>query len=164
MRCGRALGRLCAARSNARLRPTWSHLCPTLTVLLYCSHVARVRHGYVCSPSRRIVAVRVSLCVLLTRPALPAAAPSTVDPDHHAGNQALANVFGEWMAAWTGFFFITLASSQCSLIVRYVNLPLITGYMFFGVLVGPQILDMVTARTQHMASSGTGMQQQKGVS
>lgn len=101
-----------------------------------------------------MVCVRLSrMRMVASLPSLPPAAPPAIDPDHHAGNQALANVFGEWMAAWTGFFFITIASSQCSLIVRYVNLPLITGYMFFGVLVGPQILDMVRALTAHTANN-----------
>ena len=49
-----------------------------------------------------------------------------------SGNTVLEATFGEWAAAWLGFLFICIASSQCALIVRYVALPLITGYMFFG--------------------------------
>ena len=59
-------------------------------------------------------------------------------------SSSIETVLGQWTGAWVGFFFISIASSQCSLIVRYVALPLITGYMFFGVLVGPQILAMVS--------------------
>jgi Kef-type K+ transport system membrane component KefB len=79
-------------------------------------------------------------CMLFFRVALCPAAP----PIESSGNVALENVFGEWVAAWAGFLFITIAASQCALLVRLVQLPLITGYMFFGVLVGPQVLDMVT--------------------
>jgi len=69
-----------------------------------------------------------------------------VPPPTSSDHTSLAEHFGYATAAWIGFAFITIASSQCAVIVKYVGLPLITGYMFFGVLVGPEVLEMVGKR------------------
>jgi ABC-type multidrug transport system fused ATPase/permease subunit len=42
---------------------------------------------------------------------------------------------GEFISAWLSFLLIDVSSSQVARIFPLIKLPLITGYLFFGVLV-----------------------------
>ena len=46
--------------------------------------------------------------------------------------------------SWVNFAVVSIASAQVSLLVTYVKMPLIIGYMAFGLLFGPQICGLVT--------------------
>ena len=55
--------------------------------------------------------------------------------------------FGGFVLSTIGFAVVAVASSQVSIVVTYIPyfpLPLITGYMFFGLIAGPQICELVT--------------------
>ena len=50
-----------------------------------------------------------------------------------------------FLQSWVNFIVVSIASAQVSLLVTYVKMPLIIGYMAFGLLFGPQICGLVTA-------------------
>ena len=50
-----------------------------------------------------------------------------------------------FLQSWINFGVVSIASAQVSLLVTYLRLPLIIGYMFFGLIIGPQLCDLITA-------------------
>lgn len=47
------------------------------------------------------------------------------------------------LRCWVSFFVVVVAASQLGGAFTFVGLPLITGYMFVGALVGPQVLALI---------------------
>ena len=50
-----------------------------------------------------------------------------------------------FLQSWVNFAVVSIASAQVSLLVTYVKMPLIIGYMAFGLLFGPQVCGLVTS-------------------
>ena len=50
-----------------------------------------------------------------------------------------------FLQSWVNFVVVSIASAQVSLLVTYIRLPLIIGYMAFGLLFGPQVCGLVTS-------------------
>ena len=50
-----------------------------------------------------------------------------------------------FLQSWVNFIVVSIASAQVSLLVTYIKLPLIIGYMAFGLLFGPQVCGLVSA-------------------
>ena len=56
----------------------------------------------------------------------------------------LAELGVGFLQSWINFGVVSIASAQVSLLVVYLRLPLIIGYMFFGLIIGPQLCDLIT--------------------
>ena len=56
----------------------------------------------------------------------------------------LADLNVGFLQSWINFGVVSIASAQVSLLVTYARLPLIIGYMFFGLIIGPQLCDLIT--------------------
>ena len=57
----------------------------------------------------------------------------------------LADLGIGFLQSWINFGVVSIASAQVALLVTYVRLPLIIGYMFFGLIAGPQVTNLVTS-------------------
>ncbi len=59
------------------------------------------------------------------------------------------NTFITAISYISGFAIISLASKQIGHFLRRINMPLITGFLFTGIIAGPFILDLIPAEAIH---------------
>ena len=55
-----------------------------------------------------------------------------------------ADSVGQYFASWITFLVISISSSQIAYLAPLIRLPMITGYLLFGILCGPYMLQLVS--------------------